>query len=148
MISKPTVTTITFSMLFCFSFTAHAVHSTDTPESRMVAATNYLQVASMRKLLDDTIEELAQQVYPEQRAEFKKFMRKGIRIDLLEKAALESMVKTFTTKELQALVDFYGSQTGKSIMNKMGMYTAEVMPSIQQEVERVLQEVTQEDETQ
>jgi len=145
MISKPMVTIMTISMSFCISFTAHAVHSTDTPESRLIAATNYLQVASMGKLLDDTIEELALQIYPEQRDEFKKYMKKGIRIDLLEKAAVESMVKTFTTQELQALVDFYGSQIGKSIMNKMGMYTADVMPSIQQEVERVLQEVQEDD---
>jgi len=48
----------------------------------------------------------------------------------------ESMVKNFTADELKALADFYGSPVGKSAMKKFGAYMADVMPSIQAEVEK------------
>jgi hypothetical protein len=44
------------------------------------------------------------------------------------------MVKIFTAQELNALADFYGSPVGKSAMGKFGIYMAEVMPALQQEL--------------
>jgi hypothetical protein len=46
----------------------------------------------------------------------------------------EAMVKHFTADELKALADFYGSPVGKSAMNKIGVYTADIMPAIQAEI--------------
>jgi hypothetical protein len=44
------------------------------------------------------------------------------------------MVKHFTTEELKALADFYGSPVGKSAMQKFGAYMADLMPIIQAEM--------------
>ena len=44
------------------------------------------------------------------------------------------MVKHFTTEELKALADFYGSPVGKSAMQKFGAYMADIMPVMQAEI--------------
>ena len=64
-----------------------------------------------------------------------------VRADFIEKLSRESMIRTFTADELNALADFYGSKNGSSVMLKFGTYMSEVMPAIQQEVQRGLQEI-------
>ena len=110
----------------------------DTSETRRAAALRYATVAPMSKLLDDSVSEMAKHLPEDQRAQFISGMRKGIRIDYLERAAIEAMVKTFTTQELSALADFFGSPVGQSAMNKFGIYMAEVMPAVQQEIIRAM----------
>jgi hypothetical protein len=44
------------------------------------------------------------------------------------------MVKHFTTDELKAPADFYGSPVGKSAMQKFGAYMADLMPVMQAEI--------------
>jgi hypothetical protein len=46
----------------------------------------------------------------------------------------DAMVKHFTTEELKALADFYGSPVGKSAMQKFGAYMADLMPTMQAEI--------------
>ena len=52
----------------------------------------------------------------------------------LTKASMDAMVKNFTTDELKALADFYGSPIGKSAMQKVGAYMADIMPAVQAEI--------------
>jgi hypothetical protein len=55
-------------------------------------------------------------------------------IAALTKAMMDAVVKNFTTDELKALADFYGSPVGKSAMQKFGTYMADIMPAIQAEI--------------
>jgi hypothetical protein len=55
-------------------------------------------------------------------------------IAALTKAMMDAMVKNFTTDELKALADFYGSPVGKSAMQKFGTYMADIMPVMQAEI--------------
>jgi hypothetical protein len=61
-------------------------------------------------------------------------MTKDLDIVALSKAMTDAMVKHFTTEELKALADFYGSPVGKSAMQKFGAYMADLMPIIQAEM--------------
>ena len=55
----------------------------------------------------------------------------------------DAMVKHFTTDELKALADFYGSPVGKSAMQKFGAYMADVMPAIQAEMQKAQAKLNQ-----
>ncbi|WP_319524321.1 DUF2059 domain-containing protein [uncultured Desulfosarcina sp.] len=116
----------------------------DNREVRLKAAKRYLNVAPMSKMVNDSIREMSQRVPPDKKDEFIKLMDRTMRVDLLEKIAIESMVKIFTAKELNALADFYGSEVGKSVIGKFGIYMAEVMPAMQQEFQRALKELQEE----
>jgi hypothetical protein len=118
-----------------------AAHGQDTIAAREAAAERYLKAVPMSKMLDDTFAEISKQVPVEQRAQFSADMKKMVRVEFLEKLSRDAMVKTFTTDELNALADFYGSKHGSSAMLKFGAYMGQVMPGIQAEVQRGVQQL-------
>ena len=112
----------------------------DTPGNRQAAAERYLVVAPLDSMMKDTIEKNSDNLPVEQRKAYVNFMTKYIRINVLERAAMSSMVRHFTVRELNALADFYGSPEGRAAMKKFGAYMADVMPTIQQEMTRAIQQ--------
>jgi hypothetical protein len=79
-------------------------------------------------------EDMAAHLPPDQRDQFKKLMTSQLDIAALTKAMIDAMVKHFTTEELKALADFYGSPVGKSAMQKFGAYMADIMPTMEAEI--------------
>ena len=73
-------------------------------------------------------------VPPAEREKFKAVLTSSLDVDALTRAMTDAMVKHFTTEELRALADFYGSPVGKSAMKKFGAYMADVMPALQSEI--------------
>jgi hypothetical protein len=112
----------------------------DTSGNRQAAAERYFAVAPMDNMMKDAIEKTSENLPVEQRKAYVSFMNKYVRINVLERAAVSSMVHHFTVRELNALADFYGSPEGRSAMKKFGAYMADVMPAIQQEMARAIQQ--------
>ena len=122
-----TVLTLIISCSFAFS-------ATDTPETRRREAERYLQASPPKAMFEDVADKMAANVPADQREQFKKLMTTQVDIAALTKAMIDAMVKNFTTEELKALADFYGSPVGKSAMQKFGAYMADVMPVMQAEI--------------
>jgi len=106
----------------------------DTPETRRKEAERYLQVSPPKALFEDMADKMATNLPADQREQFKKLMTTQVDIAALSKAMTDAMVKNFTTEELKALADFYGSPVGKSAMQKFGAYMADIMPVVQAEI--------------
>ena len=106
----------------------------DTPETRRKEAERYLQVSPPKALFEDMADKMAANLPTDQRDQFKKLMTTQVDIAALSKAMIDAMVKNFTTEELKALADFYGSPVGKSAMQKFGAYMADIMPVVQTEI--------------
>ena len=106
----------------------------DTPETRRKEAERYLQVSPPKALFEDMADKMAANLPADQREQFKKLMTTQVDIAALSKAMTDAMVKNFTTEELKALADFYGSPVGKSAMQKFGTYMADIMPVVQAEI--------------
>ena len=119
--------TLFTSSVFVFS-------ATDTPETRRREAERYLQVSSPKALFEDMADKMGANLPADQREQFKKVMTTQLDIAALTKAMMDAMVKNFTTDELKALADFYGSPVGKSAMKKFGTYMADIMPAMQAEI--------------
>jgi len=119
-------------LAFCTSFPV--LGATDTPETRRREAERYLQVNPPKALLDDMVDKMAANLPPDQRDQFKRVMTTQLDLAALTKASMDAMVKNFTTDELKALADFYGSPIGKSAMQKVGAYMADIMPAVQAEI--------------
>lgn len=116
---------------------------TDTPETRRREADRYLQVNPPKALFDDMTDKMAANLPPEQRQQFKQMMTADLDIGALSKAMTDAMVKHFTTDELKALADFYGSPIGKSAMQKFGAYMADLMPIMQAEIMKAAAKMNQ-----
>ncbi len=108
--------------------------ATDTPETRRREADRYLQAVPPKALFEDMADKMATNLPADQRQQFKQMMTKDLDIAALSKAMTDAMVKHFTSEELKALADFYGSPVGKSAMQKFGAYMADLMPIIQAEI--------------
>jgi len=117
-----------------FTSSALVFSAPDTPETRRREAERYLQVNPPKALFEDMAEKMAANLPPDQREQFKRVMMTQLDIAALTKAMMDAMVKDFTTDELKALADFYGSPVGKSAMQKFGTYMADIMPALQAEI--------------
>lgn len=129
----------------------------DTPDSRRAAALEYHKVFPMKEMIADMQKNMRdmsagfdQMVPPAQRETFKKQqeeqskrMLATIDAKALEQASIDAMVKHFTTKEIQALANFYASPEGRAVMKKMPQYTADLMPQVQKEMMKSLFQVKQ-----
>lgn len=129
-----------FLFLTIISISAFGQDIEDTQENRRTAAERYLKVTPMDSMMDDVIEKVAIQLPEEKRDEFKLFMGKYVRNYVLEDAAIQSMIKHFTTAEINALADFYSSPVGRSVIKKFGIYVADIMPVLMAELERAMSE--------
>ena len=123
-------------LLFVLTFFAWSpvFSAPDTPETRRREAERYLQVSPPKALFEDMADKIAANLPPDQREQFKRMMTADLDIAALSKAMTDAMVKHFTTDELKALADFYGSPVGKSAMQKFGTYMADIMPVMQGEI--------------
>jgi hypothetical protein len=122
------------TMLICLHTLSSGAEPEDTPATRREAAERYAGTNDLPKLLADVTDAMSQNLPPEGRDRLKILLTEYVRIDALKEAMLIAMVKHFTTRELNALADFYGSTEGKSAMAKYGLYMSEVMPMIQAEM--------------
>jgi hypothetical protein len=84
----------------------------------------------------DMAEKMAVNWPPPEREKFKKALTSELNVAAVTNGMMQGLVKYFTTDELKALADFYGSPVGKSAMKKFPSYMAELMPTIEREVRR------------
>lgn len=110
----------------------------DTKEDRIKAAQRYLKVVPMAAMMKDTAEAMAKKLPPDEAAKMIKVLTTKLDIKALEDAAVKSLVKHMTAKEINALAEFYGTPEGRSIMKKFGAYMADLQPTILREVEKAM----------
>jgi len=106
----------------------------NTQANREREVERYLKATPPKELFEDMAEQMAKNMPAAEQKNFKALLIQHLDIEAVTKAMRESMVKHFTADELKALADFYGSEVGKSAMKKFGVYMADVMPTIQQEI--------------
>jgi len=127
------------TMLMCLHTICAGAEPEDTPATRRQAAERYAETFNLQQMLKDVSVAMSQSLPPEKRAEFEALMTHYVRADALQEAMLLSMTKHFTTRELNALATFYGSEEGKSAMAKFGAYTAEIMPMVEAEMKHAVE---------
>ena len=126
------------TILICLHTMCSAAEPEDTPATRRQAAERYAETNDLPKMLADVSNAMSQSMPQEKRAEFKALMTQYVRVDALKEAMLISMTKHFTTRELNALAAFYGSEEGKSAMAKFGPYMTDVMPLVEAEMKHAV----------
>jgi hypothetical protein len=133
-----------FFGLFLSSLTFASDQPSDTYAERFSAATRYAKVADVRKMMSDTVVEAARQAPESNRKKIVDFLNANINMTYVENAVIAVMTKHFTADELNALAEFYGSVRGKSILAKFGPYMGDMMPIMQSEMVRVIEQAKKE----
>jgi hypothetical protein len=130
-------------LIILLASSVFVLSATDTPETRRHEAERYLQANPPKAMLADMADKMAPNLPADQREQFKRVMTTQLDVAALTKAMTDSMVKHFTTEELKALADFYGSPVGKSAMQKFGAYMADIMPVMQTEIMKAQAKLSQ-----
>ncbi len=110
----------------------------DTPENRRAQAVRYLQASPPKQLLADMVKGMSASMPAAQRDKVLTVFNTNLDMDAVTKGMEDALVKRFTAEELKAMADFYGSPVGKSVMSKMGDYSADLMPVMQAQMMKAL----------
>lgn len=115
-----------FTLCLLILFVPMLSFAGDTDAERLDAARRYAEVSDFDKMMREMTDS-AVQVMPEKEGKaFRRFMQSLTHDDSMEKMVVVLMAKHFSTKELDALSDFYGSTTGQQVLGKLGPYMAEL----------------------
>lgn len=111
--------------------------TSDDPDAavKFELAKKILKINPVQKDLDDAVAALAQQVPANRRVLFKSIIDRSIKIDRLNTAAQLAFVEVFTVSELQTMLDYYSSEDGKAIQEKMPEFEEKLEPVIRSMVE-------------
>lgn len=118
----------------------------DNPENRTVVAKRYLQVMPPKEMLHEVANRVAPTLPEKNRKTFMDVMNSAAIEQAADRITLDGLVKNFTVDELNGMVAFYGSPTGKSAYKKFAAYMGDIMPQIQQEVRKAVAEANKQQE--
>jgi hypothetical protein len=131
--------------LFVLSFPAlaqeKALGTPVIPAKRLELAEKMHEVWPIRVRVEKALESVSEGFPEEKRAEVKAAMRKSIQFDQLEEESIKAMAEIFTEEELQAMIDFYGSETGRAISAKTQDYELALRPVMIKMVDKAILDV-------
>lgn len=95
----------------------------------------------IRTRIEAAIEAVSGNFPPEKQAEAKAIIRKSIKFDQLEEESVQALASTYTGDELRAMIDFYGSETGRAISIKTADYEAAIRPSLVKMMDKAMLDI-------
>ena len=117
----------------------------DNPENRTVVAKKYMEIMPPKEMLHEVATRVGPTLQERDRKVFMEVMESPAIETEANRITLNGLVKFFTVDELNAMVAFYGSPTGKAAYKKFGPYMGEIMPQIQTAVKKAVAEAKQQE---
>jgi hypothetical protein len=112
----------------------------DNPENRVAAAKRYMEAMPPKDMLQGLASRIAQNMPEKDRKAFFEVMSSADLEKATSRIMEEGLAKNFSVGELTAMAAFYGSPEGKSASKKFGPYMTGIMPQIQQEIKKAMDE--------
>jgi len=110
----------------------------DSYEERLTLSRKMHEIWPVRPKVETALEIVAEQIEPQERAAFKAAIRKAIKFKALEEASVDAMADIFSIKELEAMIEFYGSKEGRSVSHKTGDYEKALEPVLIEMIDKAL----------
>ena len=107
-------------------------------DKRLELSKEMHEIWPTRPKIEAAIDAIGEQVPDAERAKFKAAMRRAIKFKALEEKSIETMAEIFTVKELESMIDFYGSKEGRSVAFKTGDYEAALQPLLMKMIDKAL----------
>lgn len=107
-------------------------------EQRLALARQMHEIWPVRVRVEDALDIIGENIPEENRLAFKAQMRKNIQFDLLEQESIKAMADIFSVKELQKMVEFYGSPEGRAVSAKTDDYERALGPVMTKMMDKAL----------
>lgn len=125
-------------ILMCSPAFAEGEKAQAVPAKRLELAKKMHEIWPIRTRMESALESVAEGFPEDKRPEIKAAMRKSVQFDQLEEASINAMAETFTEEELEAMIEFYGSEVGRSISAKTENYEFALRPIMMQMVDKAM----------
>ncbi len=107
-------------------------------DKRMELAEKMHEIWPIRTRMETAIDSVAEGFPEDKRPEIKAAMRKSVQFDQLEEASIKAMAETYNEEELAAMIEFYGSETGRSISAKTASYEFALRPIMVKMIDKAM----------
>lgn len=107
--------------------------------ARIKAAEQYWKVGQFDAMLQKSLSKGSERLKPEQKKQLEELLKKVATDKKLRQEAIKTTASNFSTAELKAMTKFYSTAEGRSIMDKMPAYMAELSRVIQTRVIEIIQ---------
>ena len=131
---------VSIALIFSVIFPA-AVWAQDSDDVRLELARKMNDIKPAREQIFVAIETLATSYPPEKQEEFVNGMFNHMDIGAVEQKSIQIMAELFTADELRKMIDYFGSEEGKSVSEKMPVYQELVRPTLIGELDKAMMEV-------
>lgn len=131
---------LSFSLLALMGVPAMAVAQDGIPVTaeaamddtalKMDLAKKMHEIRPARMQVQEAVKQASRNLQPLEQDKFIKMVDRAFDYDKLEELSVATMVKIFTTAELQKMVDYFGSPEAKAIGDKLPQYQMELHPEI------------------
>jgi hypothetical protein len=119
-----------------------AVLAQDAPSKERLALSQKMhEIWPMRTRMESALEAVAEGFPEDRRLEMLASMRKSIQFDELEEESIKAMAEIFTEEELKAMIEFYGSETGRAISIKTGDYEMAIRPVLAKMMDKAMMDL-------
>lgn len=108
---------------------------------RLALAEKMHDVWPIRTRMEGAIDRVTEAFPPERHAEIRAIMRKSMKYDELEEESIKAMASVFTADELKAMIEFYGSDVGRSVSAKTADYEAAIAPVLTQMMDKAMMDL-------
>lgn len=115
--------------------------SADSSVERVKVSEDIHKVRPFKRYVDQAIQQVMQRIDERNRAKAIAQLQDVIDYDQMERASIKAMAETFSLKELQAMLAFYGSEEGKAAERKMPDYQAAVVPELRRVIDAALMDI-------
>lgn len=107
-------------------------------EVRLKLSQQMHEIWPIRQKIEGALDVVAERLPQQERLKFKAALRKSIQFDALEEASTDAMADIFTEKELQKMIEFYGSKEGRSVSYKTKDYEKALQPMMIKMLDKAL----------
>jgi hypothetical protein len=121
---------LTLALLLSMSAPALA-QTPDTPANRQAAAGQYVRESALQQVIAESANLVAKGFTPQERAAVLQSYGKHLDVERIRSVMVGAMMQRFTVEEIEAIRKFAGSPAGKSIVGKLGPYSADIVPTIE-----------------
>lgn len=107
-------------------------------QKRLELSKQMHEIWPTRAKIESAIDAVGEQVPEAERTKFKAAMRRAVKFQAIEEKSIETMAEIFTVKELEAMIEFYGSKEGRSVAFKTGDYESALQPLLIKMIDKAL----------
>lgn len=99
-------------------------------EKRAELAEKMHEIRSARGQAEAAIEQLTAKMPEDKQEVFRTRLLQVFDVQALERSSVEAMAEVFTASELEKMIDYFGSEEGRRISEKMVIYQELVRPDL------------------